>query len=72
MIQYLQKCLNLTIVAWTQLIRVMDDIHEGTRKAATSTAKTLSKVKKKQIFMFTIYVFEYIRVILFLFLVMCE
>lgn len=35
----------MTIEAWTQLIRVMDDIHEGTRKAALSTAKTLSKVK---------------------------
>ncbi|VVC26099.1 Hypothetical protein CINCED_3A017518 [Cinara cedri] len=38
------KCLDLTIEAWTQLIRVMDDIHEGTRKAATSTTKTLSKL----------------------------
>jgi len=46
----LQECLNLTIEAWTQLIRVMDDIHEGTRKAATSTAKTLSKVKQKCIY----------------------
>lgn len=44
MVYILQKCLDLTIEAWTQLIRVMDDIHEGTRKAATSTAKTLSKV----------------------------
>ncbi|XP_050523366.1 proteasome adapter and scaffold protein ECM29 isoform X2 [Daktulosphaira vitifoliae] len=38
------NCLELTIEAWTELIRVMDDIHEGTRKAATSTAKTLSKL----------------------------
>ncbi|KAL5241701.1 hypothetical protein ACI65C_009111 [Semiaphis heraclei] len=38
------KCLDLTIEAWKQLIRVMDDIHEGTRTAATSTAKTLSKL----------------------------
>lgn len=45
MMNNLQECLDLTIEAWTQLIRVMDDIHEGTRKAATSTAKTLSKVK---------------------------
>jgi len=44
MICKLQKCLDLTIEAWKQLIRVMDDIHEGTRTAATSTAKTLSKV----------------------------
>ncbi|XP_050429969.1 proteasome adapter and scaffold protein ECM29 [Adelges cooleyi] len=38
------NCLDLTIEAWKELIRVMDDIHEGTRKAATSTAKTLSKL----------------------------
>lgn len=38
------NCLDLTIEAWKQLIRVMDDIHEGTRTAATSTAKTLSKL----------------------------
>jgi len=52
MICTLQKCLELTIEAWKQLIRVMDDIHEGTRTAATSTAKTLSKVyiKKKLFF----------------------
>ncbi|KAK9500526.1 hypothetical protein O3M35_001774 [Rhynocoris fuscipes] len=29
---------------WRQLFRVMDDIHEGTRNAATSTAKSLSKI----------------------------
>ncbi|XP_012233833.1 proteasome adapter and scaffold protein ECM29 [Linepithema humile] len=29
---------------WKKLFRVMDDIHEGTRLAATSTAKILSKV----------------------------
>lgn len=29
---------------WTQLFRVMDDVHEGTRLAAEGTAKTLSKV----------------------------
>ncbi|XP_032663557.1 proteasome adapter and scaffold protein ECM29 [Odontomachus brunneus] len=29
---------------WKRLFRVMDDIHEGTRLAATSTAKILSKV----------------------------
>jgi len=57
MICKLQKCLDLTIEAWKQLIRVMDDIHEGTRTAATSTAKTLSKVYiyKKKILLFLIY-----------------
>lgn len=29
---------------WTQLFRVMDDVHEGTRLAADGTAKALSKV----------------------------
>lgn len=29
---------------WSQLFRVMDDVHEGTRLAADGTAKTLSKV----------------------------
>lgn len=29
---------------WTQLFRVMDDVHEGTRLAAEGTAKQLSKV----------------------------
>lgn len=29
---------------WTQLFRVMDDIHEGTRLAAEGTAKALSKI----------------------------
>lgn len=29
---------------WKKLFRVMDDIHEGTRLAATNTAKILSKV----------------------------
>uniref|UniRef100_A0A0N7Z9K2 Putative proteasome-associated protein ecm29 n=1 Tax=Rhodnius neglectus TaxID=72488 RepID=A0A0N7Z9K2_9HEMI len=29
---------------WRQLYRVMDDIHEGTRNTATSTAKILSKI----------------------------
>lgn len=29
---------------WKQLFRVMDDIHEGTRLAATNTTKILSKV----------------------------
>lgn len=29
---------------WTQLFRVMDDIHEDTRNTATATAKLLSKV----------------------------
>lgn len=30
---------------WTQLLRVMDDVHEGTRLAAEGTAKVLSKVR---------------------------
>lgn len=29
---------------WTQLFRVMDDVHEGTRLAAEGTAKALAKV----------------------------
>ncbi|XP_014250831.1 proteasome-associated protein ECM29 homolog [Cimex lectularius] len=29
---------------WSQLIRVMDDIHEGTRNSAVSTSKILSKI----------------------------
>ncbi|CAH2075093.1 unnamed protein product, partial [Iphiclides podalirius] len=29
---------------WTQLFRVMDDVHEGTRQAATTTANVLSKL----------------------------
>lgn len=29
---------------WTQIFRVMDDVHEGTRLAAEGTAKQLSKV----------------------------
>lgn len=29
---------------WTQLFRVMDDVHEGTRKAAEATCQVLSKV----------------------------
>lgn len=28
---------------WSQLFRVMDDVHEGTRLAAEGTAKALSK-----------------------------
>lgn len=30
---------------WTELFRVMDDCHEDTRLAATTTAKVLSKVR---------------------------
>lgn len=30
---------------WSQLFRVMDDVHEGTRLAAGGTAKALSKVR---------------------------
>ncbi|XP_068630379.1 proteasome-associated protein ECM29 homolog [Battus philenor] len=29
---------------WSQLFRVMDDVHEGTRQAATTTANVLSKL----------------------------
>lgn len=29
---------------WIQLFRVMDDVHDGTRKAAEGTAKVVSKV----------------------------
>jgi hypothetical protein len=29
---------------WTQLFRVMDDVHEGTRQAAGDTTKVVSKV----------------------------
>lgn len=29
---------------WIQLFRVMDDVHDGTRKAAEGTAKLVSKV----------------------------
>lgn len=29
---------------WMQLFRVMDDVHDGTRKAAEGTAKVVSKV----------------------------
>lgn len=29
---------------WLNLFRVMDDVHEGTRKAAEGTAKVVSKV----------------------------
>lgn len=32
---------------WKQLFRVMDDVHEGTRLAASNTTKILSKVKTK-------------------------
>lgn len=32
---------------WIQLFRVMDDVHDGTRKAAEGTAKVVSKVSYK-------------------------
>ena len=32
---------------WSQLFRVMDDVHEGTRLAAEGSAKALSKVYNK-------------------------
>jgi proteasome component ECM29 len=42
------KCMSDSVDSfpslWTQLFRVMDDVHEGTRQAAGNTAKVLSKV----------------------------
>lgn len=32
---------------WSQLFRVMDDVHEGTRLAAEGSAKALSKVRNR-------------------------
>ncbi|CAH2107601.1 unnamed protein product [Euphydryas editha] len=42
--QSLQASLAQLPTLWTQLFRVMDDVHEGTRLAATSTANVLSKL----------------------------
>lgn len=36
---------------WKKLFRVMDDIHEGTRLAATNTAKIFSKVCREFFFL---------------------
>ncbi|XP_052750867.1 proteasome-associated protein ECM29 homolog [Galleria mellonella] len=40
----LQSSLDQLPTVWAQLFRVMDDVHEGTRNAATSTANVLSKL----------------------------
>lgn len=37
------------LTLWSQLFRVMDDVHEGTRLAAEGTAKVLSKVEFKNV-----------------------
>ncbi|RVE49284.1 hypothetical protein evm_006078 [Chilo suppressalis] len=42
--QSLHSSLEKLPTLWTQLFRVMDDVHEGTRQAATSTANVLSKL----------------------------
>lgn len=43
---------------WKKLFRVMDDIHEGTRLAATNTAKILSKVSYASLFLVYVYFIE--------------
>nr|XP_049703179.1 proteasome adapter and scaffold protein ECM29 [Helicoverpa armigera] len=42
--QSLHDSLEQLPTIWSQLFRVMDDVHEGTRQAATSTANVLSKL----------------------------
>ncbi|XP_075970288.1 proteasome-associated protein ECM29 homolog [Anticarsia gemmatalis] len=42
--QSLHESLHQLPTIWSQLFRVMDDVHEGTRQAATSTANVLSKL----------------------------
>ncbi|GBP15166.1 Proteasome adapter and scaffold protein ECM29 [Eumeta japonica] len=42
--QSLHDSLSQLAELWRQLFRVMDDVHEGTRNAATSTANVLSKL----------------------------
>ncbi|XP_053602483.1 proteasome adapter and scaffold protein ECM29 isoform X2 [Plodia interpunctella] len=42
--QSLHESLPQLPTIWAQLFRVMDDVHEGTRQAATSTANVLSKL----------------------------
>lgn len=42
--QSLHQSLEQLPTIWLQLFRVMDDVHEGTRQAATSTANVLSKL----------------------------
>ncbi|PSN33838.1 Proteasome-associated protein ECM29 [Blattella germanica] len=40
----LYDCVDSLPELWTQIFRVMDDVHEGTRQAAGNTAKVLSKL----------------------------
>lgn len=40
----MSDCVDSLPLLWTQLLRVMDDVHEGTRHAAENTTKVLSKV----------------------------
>ncbi|XP_039748644.1 proteasome-associated protein ECM29 homolog [Pararge aegeria] len=42
--QNLRQSLDQLPTIWLQLFRVMDDVHEGTRQAAASTANVLSKL----------------------------
>jgi len=39
-----QDCVEKMPQLWSQLFRVMDDVHEGTRQAATSTMRVFSKL----------------------------
>ncbi|RZF49156.1 hypothetical protein LSTR_LSTR008442 [Laodelphax striatellus] len=39
-----QDCIDMMPELWAQLFRVMDDVHDGTRQAATNTMKTVSKL----------------------------
>ncbi|KDR13581.1 proteasome-associated protein ECM29 homolog isoform X2 [Zootermopsis nevadensis] len=40
----MSDCVDSLPLLWTQLLRVMDDVHEGTRHAAENTTKVLSKL----------------------------
>lgn len=42
--QVFQDCIEELPKLWSQLFRVMDDVHEGTRQAATLTTRILSKL----------------------------
>lgn len=39
---------------WSQLFRVMDDVHEGTRNAAASTTRIFAKVSNMSVAVVTI------------------
>ncbi|PSN30840.1 hypothetical protein C0J52_26789 [Blattella germanica] len=43
----LYDCVDSLPELWTQIFRVMDDVHEGTRQAAGNTAKVLSKLTEQ-------------------------